>query len=251
MCFTGELKWAFTQQCRVTRDVRARALVLVGLAVLGVGLALSGSAIGVGSETLRGEGPAVTVDDDVSVSEGADEVVVVENVSTIDSVAVEASDGGTIRFETEPRRGLSADARARGEAIARDNATVARALASLSDPRVSVEPVVRLDADAVRSVDVTGSGDGAVTTDGPGETVTFTVNATTVEEEPDTVVVDRKPAHVPDRASVRIRDGQEGHVRYSATVDLENETVTGLTDRGAIGGESGAGQSASGDNQSG
>lgn len=210
--------------------------VVLGLAALGVGLALTGSAFGVGSDALRGDGPAVSVDDDLTVTEGTDEVVVVENVSTIDSVAVEASDGGTIRFETERRRGLSADERAQAEAIARDNETVDRALAALSDPRVAVEPIVELEADASRTVDVTGRANETVTTtESTSDTFTFTVNATTVREGDGTVVVDRKPSHAPNRASVRIVDGPEGDVRYAATVDLQNETVTGVVDWDAIG----------------
>ena len=45
-----------------------------------------------------------------------------------------------------------------------------------------------------------------------------------------TVTIDRDPKYVEDEAVVRIRDPATDEMYYSATVDLENETVTEITE---------------------
>lgn len=211
-------------------DVRTRVVVVLGLAAVGVALAVTGSALGVGDGTFHeSDGPAVNIDENVTVVDDDSEVTVVENVSTVETLKVRADDGATIRFETEGRdEGVTASERAKD--IARNNETIQRAIEDLESPKFTVEPVVQVDVTESSSFTVSGAtNDGDNSTGGGSGTYSVTVNETSAQSQDGMVVVDREPAYASGIASVQIAETGD-QVRYAATVDLENETVTGFTD---------------------
>jgi len=222
---------AFAERIPVHRDALRRGVLVVALTAVGVGLALTWSTVGIAdSDPSVTEGPSIRVDDDVTVASRDEAVTVIEDVSSVDAVSVRARDDGTIHLESTERGGLNEAERRRALAIARDNETVRQAVASLDDPALAVEPVVEIRASSFRTVEIDGT---ATDVDASGangaETYAFTVNASSVEQDDGTVVVDRTQEYVDGVASVRLSDERSGETRYTIRVDLAAGTVTDVT----------------------
>jgi len=215
----------------VHRDVLRRGVLVVALIAVGVGLALTWSTVGIADgDPSVSEGPSIRVDDDVTVASGDKAVTVIEDVSSVDAVSVRAREDGTIRLESSERGGLNETQRTRALAIARDNETVRRAVGSLEEPVFAVEPVVEIRASSFRTVEIDGTATGVDARGVNGtETYAFTVNASSVEQDDGTVVVDRTQEYLDDVASVRLSDERSGETRYTIRVDLTTETVTDVT----------------------
>jgi hypothetical protein len=71
----------------------------------------------------------------------------------------------------------------------------------------------------------TTSTDGEIT--GSEKTVSLTVADA---NETGTVIIDRDPEYVEDEAVIGIRDLATDETYYSVTVDLDNETITDITE---------------------
>ena len=201
------------------------------LAVLGVGLAVLGTAVGATTpHAASGPGTAFVVsEDNVTVEQGDQQVTVVDNMTRVDSIEIERQGSGTYQVNTETEDPLTDSERSHAEAIARDNATVQQVLRDVEQYELTVEPIHKLTADSVRTTTVTGFNSTSMESETAEGEETFTL---TVEDgdETGTVTIDRHPEYVKDEAAIRIRNPSTDEVYYSATVDLENETVTEITD---------------------
>lgn len=198
----------------------SRLPVVVGLAVLGVGLAGLGTAIGVTAPTTDGPTSEFAFEDEnLTYSDGETKVTILNGTSHVETVEFESTADG-VEVAVEERRPLSESERTRAQEIALANETVRQRLADVDDYAVSVEPIRRLDADRSVSIDVDGSesANGSVETD--GNTTTFTVD---YDRENDSVVADRaEPSYVPDEAAVQFDYGDE---TFSVVVDIDAGTV--------------------------
>jgi hypothetical protein len=212
-------------------DLWARLTLLVILAVLGAGLAVIGTAVGAtGPLAAPGSGAAFVVsENNVTFEQGNQRATVIDNMTRIDSIEIEQQGSGTYRVDTVTRDPLTDSERSRAKTIARDNATVQQGLQDLDQYELTVEPIHELTVDSVQTTSFTALNTTSIdneTAEGEG---TFTL---TVEDSNETgaVTIDRDPEYVEDEAVVRIRAPATNEVYYSATVDLENETVTDITD---------------------
>jgi len=200
------------------------------LAVLGVvGLALAGvtSAIGV-TETAAGDvgGEFVVSERNVTYSNAAQERTVIENLSGVEAIEIGRDGTGHFSIRTEEATPLTEVDRERAKRIARTNETVRRALARLDGHDLSVEPIRELSTQNVVGVTVEQSNESNWTNDS-AETRTFKVTNVTYANESGSVVVQRDPKYVSDRAAVEIRDTDDEH-RYTVYVDLANRTVVDI-----------------------
>jgi phage FluMu protein gp41 len=212
----------------IVTDFTRRVIVLLGLATLGVALAWTGTALGVGDaiDDSRESGRVDISGDGVTFADKDQQVSLVENLTTTDAVEVSATDG-RITVTTSDRGLLTADQRARARKIARENATVARVIEQTGDVRLTVEPIRKLKTTSVDRVEANVN----VTTNGTADLETYTFESTddvTVEQDGDSVTVasgQSDAAYVEDEAVVRIRDATTGEASHSAIVDLANGTV--------------------------
>lgn len=215
----------------MTSDLRSRLTLLMVLAVLGAGLAAIGTAVGA-TAPLAASGPGaafVVSEDNVTFEQGDQRATVLDNMTRIDSIEIEQQGSGTYHVNTETDDPLMDSERSQAKAIARDNATVQQALQDLDQYELTVEPIHKLTVDSVQTTAFTGLNStsmGSETAKGE-ETFTLTVKDS---DETGTVTIDRDPQYVEDGAVVRIRSPATDEMYYSATVDLENETVTDITD---------------------
>ncbi|MDQ2055542.1 hypothetical protein [Halobellus sp. H-GB7] len=201
------------------------------LAALGVGLAVLGTAAGA-TVPLAASGPGaafVVSEDNVTFEQGDQQAIVLDNMTRIDSIEIDQQGSGTYQVNTETKDPLTDSERSQAKAIARDNATVQQALQDLDQYELTVEPVHKLTVDSVQTMTLTGLNSTSMDSETAAGEKTFSL---TVEDsdKTGTVTIDRDPEYVEDEAAVRIRDPATGETCYSATVDLENETVTDTTD---------------------
>ena len=215
----------------MTSDLRSRLTLLVTLAVLGVGLAVIGTAVGATTPLAGSESDAAFVvsEDNITFEQGDQRATVLDNMTRVDSIEIEQQGSGTYQVNTETEAPLTDSERSQGKAIARDNATVQQALQDLDQYKLIVEPIHKLTTDSIQTTTVTGLNNTSMdseTVDGAG-TFTLTMKDS---NETGTVTIDRDPEYVEDEAVVRIRNPGTDEMYYSATVDLENETVTDITD---------------------
>ena len=211
----------------MTDATRSEFVILAGLAVVGLTLAGATSALGV-TETAAGDvgGEFVVSDRNVTYSNTAQERTVVENLSGVEAIEIGRDGTGHFSIRTEEATPLTEVERERAKHIAGTNATVRRALARLDDYDLSVEPIRELSTQNVVGVTVEQSNESNWTNDS-AETRTFTVTNVTYANESGSVVVQRDPKYVPDRAAVEIR-GSDGEQRYTVYVDLANRTVVDI-----------------------
>lgn len=215
-------------------EIRARVLLVAGLAVLGVTLAGVGTGLGMTSPlTSPGERPQFVISDEsVTWSNAGHNVTLVENMSNVRMIQIEKVGSAQFRVQTEAERPLTATERQRARQIARHNRTVQTALASLENYTVTVDPIREITVSAEPTGRYNATTDGSVDT---GET--FTISNATGDNEDGAVVARREPTYVADRAVVQIRqpsEPQRHELKYSVRVDLANGTVSAITDWEAI-----------------
>jgi len=214
----------------MTSNLWSRLTLLVVLAALGVGLAVIGNAIGATTRLAVSEqGSAFVVsEDNVTFEQGNQRSTLLNNMSQVDSIEIEHQGSGTYQVDKKTEDPLMDSERSQAKAIARDNATVQQTLRDLDQYELTVEPIHKLTADSAQTTAFTGlnntSMDGGTTE--KEETFTLSVKDS---NETGMVTVNRDPQYVEDEAVVRIRDSATDQMYYSATVDLENETVTDIT----------------------
>ncbi len=208
----------------MTDATRSEFVILAGLAIVGLTLAGATSALGV-TETAAGDvgGEFVVSDRNVTYSNNVQERTVIENLSGVEAIEIGRDETGHYSIRTEEATPLTEADCERAKRIARTNETVRRALARLDEYDLSVEPVRELSSQKVVGVTVEQSNESNWTNDSAG-TRTFKVTNVTYVNESGSVVVQRDPKYVPDRAAVEIR-GPDGEHRYTVYVDLANRTV--------------------------
>jgi len=214
--------------------VRVRLVVLVGLAVIGIGLAGVGVAFGVTKPIAdtASSGKFVVSEENVTFSAGGESAVVVDNVSDVREISIEETDTGHFTLRTTEEGALTDSERRRAREIAVTNDTVRRELDALGAYELTVQPIQKLNVSSVSQSRYTTVAEINQTGD------EFTVRETSLERnDSGTVTIERDPTYVEDRASVRIRqpgvdDSRE--LKYSVTVDLANGSVTDVTDWDAI-----------------
>ncbi|WP_323192120.1 hypothetical protein [Halostella sp. PRR32] len=211
----------------MSSEIRSRLIVLSALALLGVALAGVGTSLGMGSSlTNHGDDPSfVVTNENITFSKSGDNVTLIDNMSNVKEVRIDQTGSNQYQVRTEAEQSLTATERERARQIARSNQTVQQHLDSLSEYELGVDPIHEIDSDSmsVVSVDLNESKD-----DGEYDFV-----AVSQENENRSVVVERDPEYVADRAVVRVRqpsDPKHEGLKYSVKVDLANETVTGITD---------------------
>lgn len=212
-------------------EIRSRLVVLAGLTVLGVALAGVGTALGMTAPpTNHGDNPTFAVNEEnVTFTDNGNRVTLVENMSTVRSVRIDKVGSTQFQVSTETAQPLTAAERERARRIALNNQTVQSHLASLENYEVTIEPIRRLN---MTSMQVANFNATKVNDSGDGGSV-FKITNVSSEHEDGTVVVQRDPQYVEDRAVVRIRQPgapERRALKYTVRVDLANDTVTGITD---------------------
>ena len=230
----------------MTTDLRARALTLVGLAALGVGLAVVGTTVGTTNPLTNAGSSAsfVVSDQNVTFERGDQQATVVDDMTGVDHVEIERQGNGVFRVNATATRVVSARERRRAKAIARNNATVERMLAKVERYELTVEPIRKLTVDDVHSVNATLQNSTTSAGEAHAGDYTFTVsveNQSTStfasENRTGSVSVDREPSYVENAVSVRIGDPTGADIYYAVTVDLENGTVVDVTDWSTLRGD--------------
>ncbi|WP_317175827.1 hypothetical protein [Halomontanus rarus] len=208
--------------------IRSRLLVLVGLAVVGVGLAGIGTAFGM-TDPLSNTGTSaefVVSEDNVTFTTDDTSKTVVDNLSNVSKITIEETDSGQFTIQTTKNQPLTESERERAQTIAMANGTVKEALDEMDTYELSVEPIQRLDTSSFsqESYDVV-----VESNETNGE---VTIGKTTDDHGDGSVTIERNPRYVEDRAVVRIRHSGEnppGDLKYTVDIDLVNETVTDIT----------------------
>lgn len=215
----------------MTSDLWSRLILLVVLTALGVGLAVLGNAVGVTTPLAASEQGAVFVvsEDNVTLEQDNQRATLINNMTRVDSIEIEQRGTGTYHVNTEAENPLADSERSQAKAIVRDNATVQQALRDLDQYELTVEPIHKLTADSAQTTAFTGLNNTSIEGETAENEETFTLS---VENRNETgmVAIERDPQYVEDEAAVRVGDSATDETYYSATVDLENETVTDITD---------------------
>ena len=218
----------------MTTEIRARLVVLTGLAVLGVALAGVGTAIGVAS-SVTNSGSAVqfvVTEENVSVSNGSQTETVVDDLSNVRTITIDETASGRFTVNTEEERPLTDSERERAREIALRNQTVRQRIEPMAEYELVVEPVQELNVSSAQL----GHYNTTVAVEGEeASEFTVTTENTTTEDQEGSVTLVREPrtSFVEDRAVVRIRQPGESErqgLRYTVDVDLSNGNVTGITD---------------------
>ena len=213
----------------MNRTLRFRLGVLLVLAVVGMMVAGIGVSFGNPTADATGDDAAefVVSEENVTFSDRNRTVTVTENLSNVTTVEIEETDAGQFRVDADRRQPLTASERERAVDIARANQTVRQRVDEMNRVEFSVDPIYKLD---MRAVDLSGN----VTSVNMSRNVSvYRVETNKSDSRERSVVVDREPSYVEDRADVRISDPTEDpetQLKYSVTVDLTNETVIDTTD---------------------
>lgn len=214
-------------------EVRARILLLVGLAVVGVVLAGVGTAFAPDDAVQPEPGAAfVVADDNVTVERTNQSETVVANLSNVSAVRIDRTNASQFTVETREQRPLSPDERERARTIALNNRTVREAVDDVGAVELTVEPIRKLNASSIVTEEYNATPQYNVTADAEGGD-TFTIHLNDTDGEDGSVTVNRTPDYVDDRAVVKIRNSTEDppdDLQYSVRVDIANGTVTDITD---------------------
>lgn len=154
----------------------------------------------------------------------------VRNLSHTERVEISA-ESGVVKVETEHRRPLTAAQRERAARIARNNETFQKYIATAENYTLTVEPVQKIDATAVNSVEINET---RREMNPPNDTVTgndsfVIVESTEQTNNDDTVAVAREPKYAADIVSVRL-SGPDSNPRFSLRINLETERIVDITD---------------------
>ncbi|RBI63517.1 hypothetical protein DMJ13_02990 [halophilic archaeon] len=209
-------------------EVRVRLLAVVGLAVLAVALAVTGTALGIANPLTADEpGAQVTVTEDgITLSNGGPEETVVGNMTAVETVKI-ASHDGQLRIRTEEKEPLTSADRIRAIEVAQNNDTLQRSLDELSEYELEVQPIEKLDASTAETVDISG-----VTKDGPNdsEDPVFRVETNSSAETSESITIRREPSYVENQATIKIRRPTDDELLYSAEVNLSEGRIVDITD---------------------
>jgi len=210
----------------MTADIGPRLVTLLVIGVFGIGFVLVGPSLGIAPPVLDADqGMTVTVsENNVTVDDGGQSAVVAENIETAETIKVTRSEG---RITVQRDDSLTERERTRAREITRSNETVQNHLAEMSGFELAVEPIVRIDDDAIQATNV--DSDSVETNDTTsGKIHQFERENTSVQQQGNSVTIHRNRSYVADRAVVRIREPNTDEVRYTVRVDLANGTVTDL-----------------------
>lgn len=213
----------------MTADTGTRLVALVVLGIFGVGSVLVGPSLGIAAPMPDADrGMTVTVSEsNVTLEEGDRRVVVAEDIETTETVEVTRSDGHITVRTDDP---LTKRDRTRAIEIAKNNETVRNALAGMDDVELVVEPIVRLENDAIRKANVDIESIETANTTSSGELHRIESENTSVQKQGDSVTIHRNRSYVEDRAVVRVRSPASHEGRNTVRVDLANETVVDIYD---------------------
>ncbi|WP_340097991.1 hypothetical protein [Salinibaculum salinum] len=210
-------------------DRTHRVLAVLGLGVLGIALAWSGTALGIGDTIADGRetGKVDISGSNVTLESGNQQVDIVENITATDAVAVSTSDS-RITITIDNRGPLTADEQQRARAIASENATVARTIEETANVTLAVEPIRKVNAESNIQFETTVEvpNNSSVEFD-DGYTIESAENVTVQRSKSSVTVASKQPSasYVEDEAIVRVRDTATETTRYAVIVDLESETV--------------------------
>lgn len=218
----------------MNQAIRSRLFLLLGLTVIGIGVAGAGTTLGMTEPlTKTGSHAEFTISEgNVTFSAGGESRTIVDNMSNVSEISIRENDTGQFSIQTAEERPLSDSERKRARAIALNNTTVALALDEMSRYDVTVEPVQQLTL----SEDNHDSYNINIQTNQTDHSTsgTFTINNSTAESQQDgSVTIHRDPTYVEDRAVVRVRQpGTDGprELLYVIDVDLSNGTVSDIVD---------------------
>ncbi|OYR38764.1 MULTISPECIES: hypothetical protein [unclassified Halorubrum] len=217
----------------MNEDARTGLVVLLVLASVGVGLAGTLAALGVGDPIADRDqvGEVSIAGTNVTASSDKSDTAVVTNVSETSDIEL-TEDGGDILITTRENDRFTRHERGRAVEIVRANRTVASYLETVENEELTVEPIRKLNSGEAQTATFTFDVEETNSTLSAGETVK--IRNLTVEKSDDTVTVDREPSYVEDRAVVRIGRAGREDARYRAEIDLANETVVDITDMGEL-----------------
>jgi hypothetical protein len=212
--------------------ISLRLRLLVGLSILGVGIAGAGTTLGVADPlATNGTNPEFVVsDENVRFATESESETVVHNISNLSQITIRETDTGRFSIQTTEDQPLSATDRERAREIALNNLTVAQGLDEIGDYEISVEPIQQVTLSDTSSQTYNISIDNS---SGKSDN-TFMINETSDEgQQGGSVTIRRDTNYVSDSAVVRIRrlgeDGS-GELIYMIDVDLSTERVTDVTD---------------------
>lgn len=212
----------------MTESLSVRVALVVLLAVVGVGLAVIGTTVGIGGGSSQGNADRIAItDDSVTISDGETETVAIEDLSTVSTVAVTAHEDHVAIETDEP---FDDEDRQRAIEIARANETIRTELA-VERYEFNAKPIEKLSVDQSRSVNFSVENDDLLNDSEyeAGETATFSVNVTE-DHRNESVTVDRDAEYVEDVLQVTVVDPETDDRRFSVRVDLQTETVETVTD---------------------
>lgn len=202
-------------------------LVLVSiLAFCGIGLALIGTTTGLGVESPEANTEQIMINENtVTISDGDTEVVVIEDLSMVTTVEMTAH-RGHVAIETEEP--FSDEERSRAIEIVRSNESINKAI-DMEAYDFTAEPIENRSAEQSSTVDFTVEDDSLLNDDesGTNEDATLTVR---IDEDKrnNTVTAERDIEYMEGVLHVKIIDPETDERRFSARVDLENETIVTL-----------------------
>jgi len=225
-CFNRGLKGSFSQRAYMPSERCGRLLLLVGLTVVGVGLAGIGTAFGAGNAVQRPGAEFVVADGNLSVAQADQSRTVVTNLSHVSEVRIDRTNTTQYTVDTRERRPLSPAERERARTVALDNRTVREAVEGIPSAELTVEPVRGVNASVVNAQAVNSTGEMAGSD-------TFTVSLNETGETDGSVMIGRHTSSVENRAVVNIRDTTETppeDLQYTVRIDTANGTVTDITD---------------------
>lgn len=216
----------------MNKIIRSRLLLLVGLSILGIGMAGVGTTLMM-PEQLANTGTNsefIVSDENVTFTTENESEILVHNTSNLSQISIRETDTGQFSISTTENQVLNATERERAREVSLDNSTVAQGLDKIDEYEVSVEPIQRvtLSDNTPQSYNISINKSNEMSGN------TFTINETSVEEQQSgTVTISRDTNYVVDSAVVRIREQRQdgsGELIYVVDVDLSTDSVTDVVD---------------------
>ncbi|MFC7043978.1 hypothetical protein [Halonotius sp. GCM10025705] len=216
----------------MNKIIRSRLLLLVGLSILGIGIAAVGTTFMMPEQlaTTGTNSEFIVSDENVTFTTGNESEILVHNTSNLSQISIRETETGHFSISTTENQVLNASERERAREVALDNSTVAQGLDKIDEYEVSVEPIqqVTLSDTTSQSYNISINNSSEMSGD------TFTINETSVERhQSDSVTISRDSNYVADSAVVRIREqrqGGSGELIYVIDVDLSTDRVTEVVD---------------------
>jgi len=216
----------------MTDDLGSRLGLVAVLALLGASIGWAGTALGYGGPITEADSPPAFVvsESNVTFSDGARTVTVLDDLTRAETVEIAADDG---QFRVVTESGPLTDAeRRRARELARANETVQHHLAAVGDAELVVRPIRNaVNGETVEPVELEPTDiHGSVRTTDDGSAFVVSTGNASVDADGDSVTIDREPSAAEDDVFVRIRDARTGEAEYEAQVDLVEERVVVVTE---------------------